>query len=488
MNSNLRYHLFLFSLSALLSLTACKKMVEVPSPPTGLTSDNIFTDDAMAASVLTAIYTEMAKESNSQSQLIGEHTIKHLSLLAAVGADELTVYGGNANANTLLLRYYHNQLLPGNSTSSPNVIWNEAYRFIYIVNLALERLTVSTNLTPAVRSQLMGEAYFIRAFYYFYLVNLYGPVPLATTSDYRVTNTLGRTGTEQVYQQIISDLQQAQTHLLGQYVNADAKTVASDRARPNKAAATALLARAYLYDRKWSEAEAAATALIQNSLYDTVPIAHTFKKESREVIWQLQPVRQGWNTGDARLFILPVTGPNTSSSTPFPVHISESLIYQFDQQDRRFQEWIGSVNVNNITYYYPWKYKSATLNAPVTEYMVVMRLAEQYLIRAEAKAQQNKISEARDDLDFIRKRAGLDPATANDRESLLTAIDQERRKELFTEWGHRWLDLKRRGKIDEVMNVVAPLKGTTWHSNWQWWPLPAYDIFQNPNLSQNTGY
>lgn len=466
------------------SLLSCKKMVEVPAPPTGLTSENIYTDDATAASVLTAIYTSMA----SNGQLVSDFNLKQLSLLGSLSADELTLFGGASSPHAVFVRYYQNQLLAGAANVRPTTIWVTVYSHIYIVNLALERLTASTTLTPVVKSQLLGEAHFLRAFYYFYLVNLYGAVPLAVTSDYRINNELRRADISAVYEQIAADLVQAKTLLRDNYVAADANSSATDRARPNKSAAASMLARVQLFRGQWAAAETEASQVIQNSLYDTVSLVNTFKKESRETIWQLQPVDQGWNTSDARLFILPPGGPNVSTSNPSPVYLSTSLVNLFEPADQRRTQWTGQVTVNTTTYTYPWKYKSATLNAPVTEYTVVLRLAEQFLIRAEARARQNNLPGAKDDLNLIRRRAGLANTPANTQEELLTAIYKERQMELFTEWGHRWLDLKRTGKINEVMNPAAPQKGTSWNPNWQWWPLPAYDIFQNPNLTQNEGY
>jgi hypothetical protein len=131
----------------------------------------------------------------------------------------------------------------------------------------------------------------------------------------------------------------------------------------------------------------------------------------------------------------------------------------------------------------------------MTEYFMVLRLGEQYLIRAEARAKQGNIGGAQSDLNVIRNRAGLPNTTASDEASLITAILKERRVELFCEWGHRWFDLKRLGKIDEVMNIVTPIKsnGTVqWQSYKALYPLPLGDLFinniQNPYLTQNPGY
>ncbi len=96
---------------------------------------------------------------------------------------------------------------------------------------------------------------------------------------------------------------------------------------------------------------------------------------------------------------------------------------------------------------------------PPEENYVVLRLAEQYLIRAESRARQGKLIESISDINVIRTRAGLPNIAAVAQEQVLDAILNERRTELFTEPGHRWFDLMRLGKIDDIMSVVTPLKG-----------------------------
>src|SRR6202000_1804437 len=92
-----------------------------------------------------------------------------------------------------------------------------------------------------------GEAKFIRAFWHLYLTNVYGDVPLALTTDYNVTGKLSRTPRVQVLQQVITDLKDAQSSLNSNYVDVTDTTATTERVRPNKAAATALLARVCLY-------------------------------------------------------------------------------------------------------------------------------------------------------------------------------------------------------------------------------------------------
>lgn len=487
-NKILRNRLVL-TLCAFVSLLAlsCKKFIEISAPHTSLNGGNVYTVDATAAAVLTNVYAEMSEKNNMQNEtppLTGQD-ITSISLYAALSADELALFDLNYIS---MPTYYRNEL---DKTNSPNY-WKSLYPKIFIANNTIDGLNASNGLTPAVKQHLFGEALFIRAFCYFYLVNLYGDVPLVLDLDYKTSSLLGRASVSDVYQQIIKDLTTAQGLLSQEYLQANALTPyttgAEERVRPNKWVATALLSRVYLYNGEYTKAEAEATKIINNtSLFDLTTLGETFLKNNKEAIWQLQPVgnNNASNAGEGRLFILPAGGPNSSSN---PVYLSLLLVNSFESGDFRKQNWVNSVIVGSDTFYYANKYKIGNVVAPTQEYPTIFRLSEQYLIRAEARAQLDNTGGAQTDLNIIRNRAGLSTTSANEKPSLLNAILKERRVELFTEWGHRWLDMKRTKTIDNVMNVVAPLKGGSWESYKALFPLPESDLLKDPNLVQNPGY
>lgn len=452
---------------------SCKKLVEVKPPESVLTGNNIYSNDYAAISVLTGIYATMS--TGGFSFVTG---LQSISIKSGLSADEFTLWSGFTNQK--VVPFYKNNL----STEQQLTFWESFYRCLLQINSAIEGISSASALTPQIKQQLLGEAKFLRAFCYFYLVNIYDDVPLVINNNYEVNSSLPRSPKAQAYEQIIADLIDAKNLLSPTYLSANLLTNTIERVRPNKWSASALLARVYLYIQEWENSEIEASDVINNkSLYDTIPLSGTFLKNSKEAIWQLQPTNTGWNTEDARVFIL--TG-NPSNSRP--IYLSKFLLNGFETEDQRLKNWVKSVTTSTGTYYYPYKYQSATSGAEVTEYYMVLRLAEQYLIRAEARAQQNKLSEAQADLNIIRKRAGLLNAAPTDKPSLLAAILHERQVELFSEWGHRWLDLKRFGIVDSVMSIVAPQKGGTWEPTDQLYPLPLYDIEQNPNLEQNPGY
>jgi len=458
-------------LVCIFSVYSCKKLVDVKPPSNQLTSGNVFKDNSTAAAVLTGVYNRMSGYSFATGAA-------SLSLRGGLSADELTLWDGANNPE--LSQYYRNALLSTNPT-----FWSELFNYVHTTNVTLEKITASPNLTPAVARQLIGEAKFIRAFCNFYLVNLFGDVPIVLTSDYKINNAIARSSQDKVYQQIVADLKDARDLLSENYRAADAISPTQERVRPTKWAATAMLARVYLYIGKWAEAEEEASALINNTqLFTLTPaLKDVFLANSSETIWQLMPVDPNLNTADGNVFIL-TAGPNEWANYVF---LSNQVLAAFEDGDHRRSEWVGVDSSTGTQYYYPLKYKIA-FGRPLVEYLMVLRLTEQYMIRAEARTEQGKISEAAADLNIVRNRAELPGTTATTNDQLRAAIAHERQVEFFTEWGHRWFDLKRTGGISAIMRTVTPAKGGAWNDNRQWFPLWLDDLKADPNLDQNPGY
>jgi hypothetical protein len=255
-----------------------------------------------------------------------------------------------------------------------------------------------------------------------------------------------------------------------------------------------LLARVYLYTGDNVDAELEADSVINNPLYSLVPnLNSVFKVNSNEAIWQLGiPLPTTVNTPEGEYFILTAA---PGSSNALCCAISQQLLSSFEQGDQRRSNWVDSFKATRPTvqtYYFPYKYK-VNSGTTVTEDITVLRLAEQYLIRAEARVNQGNLSGSAMDLNIIRNRSGLaniSNSIASSQSALLSAILHERKVELFTEWGHRWLDLIRTGSADSVLSVVTPFKGGTWNADGHQllYPLPTRDITSDVNLVQNPGY
>ena len=116
---------------------------------------------------------------------------------------------------------------------------------------------------------------------------------------------------------------------------------------------------------------------------------------------------------------------------------------------------------------------------------MVFRVEELYLIRAEGYIRQGQSELAKNDLNKLRLRVGLSALTGADQNILLAAVQKERRYELFTEFGHRFYDLKHFKIIDQVTTAVKP----NWKTGYGLWPVPEPEMLLNPNLNpQNNGY
>jgi hypothetical protein len=344
---------------------------------------------------------------------------------------------------------------------------------IHIANTLLMELDASKAVSDNTKAQLSGEAKFFRALVYFYLVNLYGGVPLVTTADYTTSAGLPRATVTQIYQQILTDLHDAQRLLS---MNYPATTLfPNDRTRPNRAAATALLARVYLYSGQPAQADSAASAVIANPMYRLeTSLDSVFLSGSREAIWQLQPVNADVTTAEAGAFI------PTQPGAPSFYTAANFLLGAFEPGDQRRVHWLARA-VNGK--FYPFKYKRTAMDSSFgKEYDMVLRLGEVYLIRAEARVLEGDNADAAADLDTIRSRAGL-PAVGSSVD-LPSAILHERQVELMVEWGHRWLDLKRTGQADAILGTEK--RG--WKSTAALYPLPANELINNPSLIQNAGY
>jgi hypothetical protein len=471
MDSSTKIRAFYTSIIILFAL-GCKKIISIPPPVSTVSSSQVFSSDDQVKSAVAGIY----------DAIINSHTFGPFNgsttIYCGAYADEFTFFD-QFSANNV---QFQNSLL---LTSNPNVnanFWTPVYSYIYDCNAVIEGLQISNPIDDSLKTELLGECEFIRSLCYFYLVNLFGDVPFVTSTNYNNTSLLTRTSASEINQSIIGDLIDAKGKLA-----ADFTAGKGQRIIPNKWAATALLSRAYLFAKDWANAETQSSEIINNSnLFSlSTNLNDVFSPNSTEAIWQLQQDNANFPfnaTPEGDVII-----PSDSNSQPF-IYLTPSLLSSFEPSDNRRAQWIDSTNFLGTYYFYPFKYKIgnalATASGSYTEYYMVLRLAEQFLIRAEARAHQNEPN-AIDDLNTIRNRAGLlnytGPATGD---SLLSAIAHERQIELFGEWGHRWLDLRRTG---QASNVLGPLK-PKWTSNALLFPIPVTELKRDPNLTQNPGY
>jgi hypothetical protein len=459
----IKINIYIVALSGMvLALPSCKKFIQTEAPKTELIKETVFSSDATAKGAIAGLYSQLI-ESGYASGDIGS-----VGYSCAASSDELV-----PTSNSTSSEFYNHTLVP--ISGGLSALWDRPYLTIYTANALIEGLEKSASVTASLRQQLEGEAKFIRAFAHFYLVNLFGEVPIVLTTDYKINSNIPKSSKADVYAQIISDLMDAQTLLAADY-----DFSLGERTRPNQWTAAALLARVYLYNEQWLKAEEYSTAVInQTGLYSLPPLNEVYLKNSPEAIWQLS--RDDGSPYDALLFPIPESGAPVASYSLRP-----AIVESFEADDLRKSFWIQSYSFESAVFYFPTKYHPYVIS-PITEYSMVMRLAEQYLIRAEARAQQDNITganSAETDLNIIRERAGLIGVAGTSKSVMLSNIETERLHELFTEWGHRWFDLKRTARINDVLQPIKP----NWESFRQLFPIPQPQMLNDPSIKQNPGY
>ena len=454
---------------------SCEDFVTVDPPRNEITQDQVFAFDESAEAAVNGIYSSFG--SRFTSLFSGESEV-----YTGVLSDELSSF------STLddFIQFSTNEIDP----IEPRlfvVFWQVPYQNIFAANAAIEALRDNNALTPELRNQLLGETLFLRAYLHFYLVNFFGDVPYINTANVNVSTTASREPMAQVYDKIIADLTEAKSLLAEDF----SFFQNDERTRPTKVVATALLARVFLYTGDWEKALSEVSEVIESGDLILEPDPYdVFLATSRETIWQIVPTGPSGlvnPTGQGSVFVLNNRPPGVVPSNSLPqVALNNDLLNTIEAGDLRASDWIATAF---DIYKYSNKYQNNFIEeeARGMEYSVLFRLAEMYLIRAEANAQLGNLASAITDLDMIRGRAQLslvqDTNPGISQSDLLEAIYRERKIELLAE-GHRWFDLKRTGRADQVLGPIKP----NWDPTDVLLPIPEEEIFTNVNLTQNPGY
>jgi len=459
-----QYLMLLFIPSMLVS---CNDVLDIDPPTSSLTADATYSSIGGIEAAHIGLYT-----GNFHNNPI---YYQYLDVYLSMFSDDMKHRLNSWSA------YYANEYTTQNSVIG--YIWSYAYSSIYQSNDFISRLSSSDLLSESTKNQYIGEAYWFRAYDYLLLVNLFGDVPKVTSTTYDENSTSPRTPKSEIFDLIISDLQQSQKLL-------ESSTEGNTRVTAD--AATALLARAYLHAEQWDNAVAEASKLIptddkgSGTKYKLAEFSRIYKANSSETI--LQSNQSGFGGSDTYvgytrpgiLFIPYTTRANYLLSDALVADIRS------DSSDLR-NDWVGVLKSGSTTYYYPYKYKNddTPSSSDDYEYLIFLRLTEQYLIRAEAYARLGNCSDAVNDINRVRKRAGQGEFASSDKDEILLEIETQRRKEFFSEQAFRWIDLNRTGRAD----VVYPSTGyKVWEPYKKLLPIPYNEIGRNTNLTQNQGY
>jgi hypothetical protein len=350
-------------------------------------------------------------------------------------------------------------------------LWADLYGAIYVTNFMLERLPLIPAVPTATRVRAESTARFLRGMCYFIGAYTYGDIPLVTTTNLEENTNIPRTSRAEILAFAEADLLSAVGQLT---LSPPSPAFASEYA------VQAALARFYLYQQNWTAAEAHATAVIDSEeyvldeTYSTI-VTGDFPTESIfEVGYTIADDPAALNT----LF--------KSRREIVPSNQLALALVSAESGDR----WLSmEFNIENL--------KGADNGWSVAKYgtdvednnnIVVFRLAEMYLIRAEARAQLGNTTgpnSAQADINMLRTRADAPLVGEASQSVMIRLVEEERRYELAFE-GHRWYDLVRTGRASAVM---LPFN-SNWRDAYNLWPVPQREIQSNPSLAgdQNPGY
>ncbi|GAB3889246.1 RagB/SusD family nutrient uptake outer membrane protein [Spirosoma agri] len=359
-------------------------------------------------------------------------------------------------------------------------LWVNLYRTIYVANFILDRLPQVSGVTEATRKQVSAEAKFMRGWANFIGAYTYGDIPKVITTDQATNRNIGRTAKADILASVLADYQAALTDLPS--VASGSTDVTTNATYINKLNCQAAMARYYLYMKNWALAEQMTSTVISAGVYTLLTnysdiVLRDFTAES--------VLEVGYNLTD---------DPGTSSYSLNNLYVSRREVIPSNQivaaltsaESGTRSATIGFSVQNlkgNDNGWTVLKYGTASED---NNNIVLMRLAELYLIRAEARAQQGKLtgtSGAIADINVLRTRAKAPAVAVSAQADVLLAVERERVYELAFE-GQRWYDLVRTGRAQAVMSAFTP----NWNSRYELWPIPQREIQQNPSLNQNPGY
>lgn len=435
----------------LFSLAGCNKVLDV-SPVDSVDADKAIKDKTGVERAIIGSYNAL--------QAVGLYG-RNMMIVGDLAADNLVWTG-------TMLEYgqIQNKPIPSENATIDGM-WYAAYDGINRVNNILYKLPEVPGLTQDELDAYEGEALFIRALLHYNLATYFGGVPIKTLPTLDLSNIdAARNTLAEVYTQIISDLNTAKAKL----------PATAPTGRISSFAASALLAKVYLAKFQSGGNDADATQAISeagnvianggfslaadySSLFN--PLAPT-----PESIFEVVYDAQNFNRLAQYYYSRDYSGRYEIAPTP-------GLISSFDPADIRLT---ASLNYDGSLKPYGRKYNDI---AGGTDRVFVMRLAEMYLVRAEALAYSNgDISAIQADINAIRSRAGLGNTTAADLASLKLAIENECRYEFAFE-GHRWSDLVRTGRATVVLGIDA---------KYTLFPIPLSEVQTNRLMAQNPGY
>ncbi|MEN5436561.1 MULTISPECIES: RagB/SusD family nutrient uptake outer membrane protein [Sphingobacterium] len=445
---------YIWTLAVTFTLSSCEKFLEID--PRISTSDQVtINDENSAHTAVRGIYNQL------QSDGYYGYTFQTIGFFSGDNIE----YTGSQIVNQSLTNHSVRADLPALATA-----WTAIYNTINRANNVIAKvpaLSVTPTFTDAVRNQLVGEAYFLRALSYFDLGRTWGGVQLVlvpTSSSSNLEN-LKRSSLADTYRQVLADLIKAEELLPN----------STNRIRATRKTVWALRARYHLYREEWKEAITYASKLIDDkSNYNLLTPYFSFFADNasgtNESILELYYTTNVVNTQAYQW------QPSTKGGVGW-IRPSMGIVNLLNNKSiaGTRQSLISKVVLNGVDNWFGNLYYRTNGTDPA----YLIRIAELYLIRAEAYAQDNDIAKSLADLNVIRKRADIQELNIADKATLLLAIEQENRIEFAFE-NHRWYDLVRTRRAKTVLGIDEDFRLLL--------PIPYAQILIDKNLEQNPQY
>lgn len=493
----------IYTLLVLSILSACSDEFLELYPETSLNEGNFYKSEKELILLANGCYVPMRDYEKNTHWIMAE-------LISDNTSFQYNTTAGSAGSG----RDAIDQFLPSPNYTTYEQFWKDSYNGITRCNkllLEIDRPEVTWS-EQSLKDRSAGEAYFLRALYYFNLVRQFGGVPLVLepiTSQEAVN--IKRSTEEQIYQNIISDLLAA----IGHFSKA---TDAEENGRANEGAANALLGKVYLTLHQYGEAESVLKSVIESGRYqllaDYADLFDPTNKDFTETIFSIQYAENNRELSNRFIFwFAPHTSKGEVTQRP-NINISgagsgwnqptQDLINAFEPGDKRkdvsIKFWNGKdwdSEIRDIPYCGKYKPPVSAPDDRAGDNFPVIRYSDVLLMYAEALNAQSRPGDAVPYVEQVRFRAGLtNPLTGYDQAGLEGLIDKERQVEFCFE-NHRWYDLKRKGKALDVMAAHGvrekQLKSFLYENAYQMEPykllapIPEEQVLIN-ELGQNPGY
>ncbi|AKD58067.1 RagB/SusD family nutrient uptake outer membrane protein [Spirosoma radiotolerans] len=480
-----------------LSLTACKLDETIYS---SIYTEAFYKTASDAEKGLIAVYDPIADMCVGPAMtIVSDFSADQTYPRAVVGRNTLTLFSYDPN--------YTTQKSAGRINEAPQQIWTSCYDGIEKANWIIEKVP-GAKMDATRQKQIIGEAYFMRAFYHWTLTKNFGDVPVKIkASATQAEAIVGKSTKAEVYKQIYSDLDQALAAGLPSYP-------AVDKGRPSKEVVNALYAKAALYNEDWATASKKAQEVIASGKYALLPnVLDVYRYDNEdparlENMWAFES--EGGFSPSRGHQLTSLCGPAGSaapaySKTSFGSMFAYQSFYDsFNPADKRrllldttyvdkSNKTVAQRNITPITAQGVLikKYQDPVSTIGNTPNIPILRLPDMYLIAAEAEARQNGVSAtAYGFINPVRKRAGLPDLTPGlSKDAFIDAVIQERSWEFFAE-GDRWYDLTRTGKymtaLTSAVNSVYPSRPV--QAKNKYFPIPQDELNANLKLVQNADW